>query len=235
MSTPSPVPNHLTFCREYRPQCNKIIWKETTAHHSRSVNNGAAFCLPMSTEGRHSVYRCQQRDGILSTDVNRRTALCLPMSTEGRHSVYRCQQRDGILSTDVNRWTAFCLPISTEGRHSVYRCQQRDGILSTDVNRGTAFCLPMSTGGRHSVYRCQQRDGILSTNDHAHWYISWPGIIYRYLTVSRSRRVQGPSRSWQSFQFNLDSMQVRCLSIWYRYAPVNSTHWYFSWAGTVCR
>ena len=111
MSTPSPVPNHLTFCREYRPQCNKIIWKETTAQHSRSVNNGAAFCLPMSTEGRHSVYRCQQRDGILSTDVNRGTAFCLPMSTEGRHSVYRCQQRDGILSTDVNRGTAFCLPM----------------------------------------------------------------------------------------------------------------------------
>ena len=95
--------------------------------------------------------------------------------------------------------------------------------------------LVLSTMGRHSVYRCQQRDGILSTNNHAHWYISWPGTIYRYLTVSGSRIVLGPSRSWQSFQFNLDSMQVRCLSIWYRYAPVNRTPWYFSWAGTVCR
>ena len=120
--------------------------------------------LALSPMGRHPVYRCQQRDGILSTDVNRGTAFCLPMSTEGRHSVYRCQQRDGILSTEVNRGTAFCLPMSTEGRHSVYQYQQRDGILSTDVNRGTAFCLPMSTEGRHSVYRCQRRDGILSTD-----------------------------------------------------------------------
>ena len=221
------------------PVQSRTIWRfaeNTDPNVIKSFGNKLQHSiLALSTMGRHSVYRCQQRDGILVTDVNRGTAFCLPMSTEGRHSVYRCQQRDGILSADVNRGTTFCLQMSTEGRHSVYRCQQRDGILSTDVNRGTAFCLPMSTEGRHSVYRCQQRDGILSTNDHAHWYISWPGIIYRYLTISRSRSVLGPSRSWQSFQFNLDSMQVRCLSIWYRYAPVNSTPWYFSSAGTVCR
>ena len=56
-SAPSSVPNHLMYYREYRPQCNKIIWKETTAQHSRSANNGTACCLPMSTGERHSVYQ----------------------------------------------------------------------------------------------------------------------------------------------------------------------------------